>query len=244
MYTVIGIANGGSALEQYRLSIGSTGGGLGSRTLFEGLEHHWNILGSEKATMTATGLGLGQTVPTAVLHLKAGTATASTAPLKLTSGTLLAAAEAGAVEFLTDKYYGTITTGTARKEFTLNDSALTSGRVPYITTNGRLVDAANFLFDGTTLTTPGVRVPYVAKTGNYTLTTADYIVKATTQGITLTMPTAVSISGRLYIIDNGSPGNITVNTTSSQTIEGVLTQIMPTNTSMTLYSDGVNWRIT
>ena len=39
------------------------------------------------------------------------------APLKLTSGALLVTPEPGAIEFLNDKYYGTITTGSARKEF-------------------------------------------------------------------------------------------------------------------------------
>jgi len=68
-------------------------------------------------------LGIGTTSPTAYLHLKAGTATASTAPLKFTSGTLLGTAEAGAVEFLTDAYYGTITTGAARKQFAFTDTA-------------------------------------------------------------------------------------------------------------------------
>jgi len=65
---------------------------------------------------------IGTTSPTAVLHLKAGTATASTAPLKFTSGTLLGTPEAGAVEFLTDAYYGTITTGAARKTFAFLES--------------------------------------------------------------------------------------------------------------------------
>lgn len=55
------------------------------------------------------------------LVLGAGSATALSAPLYLTSGTLLSSPEAGAVEFLTDKYYATITTGTARKEFALCD---------------------------------------------------------------------------------------------------------------------------
>jgi hypothetical protein len=50
--------------------------------------------------ITASGnTGIGQTTPTAVLHLKAGTAAASTAPLKLASGTNLTTAEAGAMEF-------------------------------------------------------------------------------------------------------------------------------------------------
>ena len=48
---------------------------------------------------TSNRLGIGVGSPTAMLHLKAGTATASTAPLKFNSGTNLTTAEAGAVEF-------------------------------------------------------------------------------------------------------------------------------------------------
>lgn len=44
-------------------------------------------------------VGIGTIAPTATLHLKAGTATASTAPLKFTSGTNLTTAEAGAMEY-------------------------------------------------------------------------------------------------------------------------------------------------
>lgn len=82
----------------------------------------------------------------------AGSAAAGTAPIKFTSGSLMTTAEAGAVEFLTDKAYLTITTAAARKEFTLNDAALTSGRVPFTTTNGRLSDNSNFTWDNTNRT--------------------------------------------------------------------------------------------
>jgi hypothetical protein len=44
-------------------------------------------------------VGVGQTTPTAVLHLKAGTATASTAPLKFTSGVNLTSPLGGEMEF-------------------------------------------------------------------------------------------------------------------------------------------------
>lgn len=44
-------------------------------------------------------VGIGTASPTAVLHLKAGTATANTAPLKFTSGVNLTTPEAGAMEF-------------------------------------------------------------------------------------------------------------------------------------------------
>jgi hypothetical protein len=78
--------------------------------------------------------------PTAGLLLGSGAATAGSAPLKFTSGPLLGTAEAGAVEFLNDKAYLTITTSAARKEFTLNDSTLTATQMPIATTNGRLAN--------------------------------------------------------------------------------------------------------
>lgn len=51
--------------------------------------------------LTSTGqMGVGGiTSPTAMLHLPAGTATASTAPLKFTSGTVLGTPEAGTIEY-------------------------------------------------------------------------------------------------------------------------------------------------
>lgn len=72
--------------------------------------------------LTSGRVGINLTAPTAVLHLRSGTTAASTAPLKFTSGSLLTTAEAGGVEFLTDAYYGTITTGAARKTFAFLES--------------------------------------------------------------------------------------------------------------------------
>ena len=107
--------------------------------------------------------GFGVTTPTAVLHLKAGTATASTAPLKFTSGTLLTTAEALAVEALTDNLHFTITTGAARKGIMLDDGArLTSGKIPIATTNGRLIDGQTPL--------SGTKVYYVADTSGGAVT--------------------------------------------------------------------------
>jgi hypothetical protein len=51
------------------------------------------------------GVGIAQ--PSAALHLKAGTTTASTAPLKFTSGTNLTTPESGAVEFDGTNYFVT-----------------------------------------------------------------------------------------------------------------------------------------
>ena len=66
-----------------------------------------------RITISGAGqIGIGVTAPTAALHLKAGTATASTAPLKFTSGTLLTTPEAGAVEFTGSDYW--VSVGTVR----------------------------------------------------------------------------------------------------------------------------------
>lgn len=66
---------------------------------------------SSSSTPTTTGsIGIGLTTPTARLMLPAGTATASTAPLKLTSGTNLTTPEAGAIEFDGTKFYATPST--------------------------------------------------------------------------------------------------------------------------------------
>ena len=59
-----------------------------------------NSVANEVMMLKNTGnVGVGVSAPTGVLHLKAGTATANSAPLKFTSGTNLTTAEAGAMEY-------------------------------------------------------------------------------------------------------------------------------------------------
>jgi len=59
---------------------------------------------------------------------RAGTTTAGTAPIKFTSGSLLTAAEAGAMEFLTDAYYVTTTTGTVRRMVVAGSTGRATGQ--------------------------------------------------------------------------------------------------------------------
>ena len=61
--------------------------------------------------------------------------------------------------------------------------------------------------------------------------------------ITITLPTAISNTNS-YVIKNVGTGTITINTTSSQTIDGSLTApIRVQYLSLTLVSDGANWNI-
>jgi hypothetical protein len=80
-------------------------------------------------------------------------------------------------------------------------------------------------------------------TANYTVSSTDEIVVQTTSGTTTTLPSAIGLNGRKFTIKNASAGDITINTTSSQTIDGQLTQILSTYNSINVVSDGTNYYI-
>jgi hypothetical protein len=84
-------------------------------------------------------------------------------------------------------------------------------------------------------------VPYVAKTATYTATTDDYTVDGTSGTFTVTLPTAVGATGRVYIVKNSGAGTITVATTSSQTIDGTSTVTLATKAVTRVQSNGSNW---
>lgn len=85
--------------------------------------------------------------------------------------------------------------------------------------------------------------PYTIISESYPVLDNDYYIEAAIAGITVTLLTAVEREGKEYSIDNSSGGNVFVNTTSSQTINGELTQIVPPNSAMLVVSNGTNWRI-
>lgn len=71
-------------------------------------------------------VGINLSTPTAKLHLPAGAAAASSAPLKFTSGTKLTTAEAGAVEYDGTKFYATPSDATRRRLNISNEAVLPS----------------------------------------------------------------------------------------------------------------------
>lgn len=74
------------------------------------------------------------------ITIQAGTATAGTAPLKFTSGTLLSTPEAGAIEFNSDTLYFTQTTTTTRKKIAAYDDASgATGDIYYRNSGGSFV---------------------------------------------------------------------------------------------------------
>jgi hypothetical protein len=105
----------------------------------------------------STYLGAEGIAPTAFAHIAAGTATASTAPLKFTAGTALTSAEAGAMEFSNSETGLTFTAVATRRAFVLDTATqtvtnkrvtrrLTTTNAPGATptTNTDNVDVMNF----------------------------------------------------------------------------------------------------
>lgn len=82
---------------------------------------------------------------------------------------------------------------------------------------------------------------YTAKTANYTIGNGDYLVNCTANSFTVTLPTAVGIQGRVYVVKNRGVGTITLATTSSQTIDGSAPGTITAGSVAQLMSDNTNW---
>jgi hypothetical protein len=189
------------------------------------------------------------------ITIRAGTATAGTAPLKFTSGTLLSSPEAGAVEFLTDTLYITTTTGPTRKTIAAYDDASgVTGDIYYRASGGAFTKLPIGSSNQTLKVASGlpawgeVTFNTTTKTANYTAATSDTVIltDAASGNVTITLPTASSASGyRFFIkrIDN-SANSVSVQRSGSDTIDGGTSQTINLQyASMTVVSNGSNWYI-
>jgi len=99
--------------------------------------------------------------------------------------------------------------------------------------------------DGTTQTTAGgggTSTTIGIINTNTTLSIANFILASNT--ITLTLPTAVGISGTSYTIKNVGDGEITVVGQGGQTVDTNTSMILAYKYSVIgLVSDGANWQI-
>lgn len=75
---------------------------------------------------------------------------------------------------------------------------------------------------GNVSVTGGLSLAYTSKTSNYTATLNDYTIHALS-AITITLPSAIGITGKLYNIVNGHTSAITVSAYQTQLINGANT---------------------
>lgn len=189
------------------------------------------------------------------ITIRGGTATAGTAPLKFTSGTLLTTPEAGAMEFNNNFLYFTITSGTVRKKVAMyDDSSGGTGDLYYRDSTGNFVRLAAGTNGQTLRLASGLpawsdaTLATVAKNTSYTITTSDTVVfaNAASAGVTITLPTASSFTGyRFYVKRTDSSGNsCSVAASGTDTIDGQASvSLAQQYTCLTLVSDGSAWYI-
>jgi hypothetical protein len=191
------------------------------------------------------------------ITVKAGTSSAGTAPLKFTSGTLMTASEAGAMEFNNDALYFTVTTASTRKKVALYDDSLgATGDIYYRNSSGiftRLAVGA----DGKVLKVASGQPAWgdantaatATKTSNYTIVSGTDVVilaNATAGAVTITLPSAASSAGYKFDIKRiDSTGNAcTIARSGTDTIDGGTSLTLSVQyISVTVVSDGSAWYI-
>jgi hypothetical protein len=89
----------------------------------------------------------------------------------------------------------------------------------------------------------GVTFPYTGVTDTFIIGPTEYLINATSGTFTITLPSSVGISGKQYIIKNSGNGIITLDTESSQTIDGNLSITLTQNETVEVISDGSNWKV-
>ena len=134
-----------------------------------------------------------------------GIGTYTSAGTTLSRTTILASSNSGSAVNFSAGTKDVFVTYPSERSVNLNSAALTSGRVPYATTDGLLLDSANMTFDGTSLS---VSVP-VASNGifvNSTTVSANYTIASGYNGysvgpVTVNSGVTVTISsGQLWLI--------------------------------------------
>lgn len=95
-----------------------------------------------------------------------------------------------------------------------------------------------------TITANGYTTAYSTKSSAYTLTASDDIV-AVTGNTTISLPTAVGITGRKYTIKNMDAAlTVTISPNGIETIDGAATKLLTLQYQhITVVSDGANWLI-
>jgi len=104
---------------------------------------------------------------------------------------------------------------------------------------------------GTTTPNSGVQIngslslSTVTKTATYTATSSDYTIICSTNTFTIDLPTAVGITGRVYVIKNITSGTtITVDGNGTETIDGATTYTLASQYKLVMIqSDGANWNV-
>lgn len=176
--------------------------------------------------VSGDNLGIGVSPNGGYLHIKAGTTAASTAPIKLTSGTLMTAIEVGAGEYNNDYYLSNsasnrLAVGGAIKDFVADSSNSGTGET----------DAYAYSIKANTLNADGAKI-----CADYTVNLTD--ITATAQVKVIFGATTLANTGALTV---SATGTVTISLkfirTSSTTARASVTMLSPTGSTVVYTSE-------
>jgi hypothetical protein len=137
--------------------------------------------------------------------------------------------------------------GTSGQTADLAQFVKSPSTVARIDADGRIIAGGSTNSSGATLHTAGSFGTRVLSTStSITAGVGDHTILVNASGAarTITLPTAIGATGRIYVIKktDSSANAVTVATTSSQTIDGTTTRTLASQYStITVQSDGSNW---
>lgn len=94
-----------------------------------------------------------------------------------------------------------------------------------------------------TISAASVALSVLSKSSSYTFTDSNDVISASTASIVITLHDASTAFAKRYTIRNGSSGNISFATTSSQTVNGSTTGTLVPQESIDVVPLGGNWII-
>ena len=124
----------------------------------------------------------------------------------------------------------------------------TIGSIPVVASPGRVTQYSGLSYDSATgiFSVPVMgnnAAKYREATSTTSVTSTDSVINCTSGTFAVTLLSAVSVSGKKFTIKNTGSGVITINTTSSQTIDadasGDITLVQWE--SLDVFSNGSNW---
>jgi len=134
----------------------------------------------------------------------------------------------------------------------LANSSLTIGNVT-ISLGGTATSIGNLTLSNVTITSGSISniaigAAITTKSAAYTATANDETILANVSAgaFAITLPTAVGATGKIYIVKkiDSSANSVTVNTTSSQTIDGATSRLLTNQyDAIQVQGDGANWFI-
>ena len=205
--------------------------------------------GNDRMKIDSLGnVGIGISTPQTLLHLHNPTTLTGSYPLlQLTTGFTHSTATDGftiGLENVSSAYnvqFKTMETGNI--EFYGGGS-----EAMYIKSTGYVGIGNSASSPNSTLQVSGsISLPIVTKTSTYTATTSDYTILCNIGTMTVNLPQASTVTGRIYVIKkiSSSSGTITIDAYGSDTIDGqsTNTNIYSRWSSLTIQSDSSNWFI-